>query len=578
MSLLKTILDVHLQLVAKEKTISRTTLLFVVRDYIGVTPVESLRATVMGDLERIWTGLRKPEALEGIEMEAVLGFAFAFLPHKILKPSQFDEAVSLLAGRFNAGEDSLFPSTPSDKIVPADGLSFYMRSIWEKIVDNKDLDLPNQQELLAQYRCDELATEAFQSMATAAEPLLSKKAQFNAGFGAACNLLKQDCLGVFSGVAYRYATEVFQRKLLELAQRIDAFLYPAFTAQLQSLKTSLMGAFERSTKELLAKKDLKASAFAKAVCESSETLLAEFEAKATSAILNGSNWSTSDFARELADELQLLSSKAKEQRCHQELDKATAKANTHLIESCSVEKLSCDEPASLVQGVVAEILGEAKEGFEELRTADLLTTSQQSEQMSSFTSSLKVMLKGHVLAEANIKAVVRQIFEEAFRYDEAGRPRVWSAADNLDAAFDAAKDKAMAALDQLQRLQIGDEALEILDGKRHDALSASLSRHFETVFLDAKRSTLTQATSIPPWIYLLILFLGWNEFMAVLHNPLYLVLAILALSAWFLTGALGVRGMLEAQVRAQLTQVYNAVFSGEGTSTSSPTLKTKANQ
>lgn len=577
MSLLKTILDVHLQLVAKEKSISRTTLLFVVRDYIGVTPVESLRATVMGDLERIWAGLRKPEALEAIEMEAVLGFAFAFLPHKILKPSQFDEAVSLLGERFSGGEDSLFPSETSDKIVPADGLSFYMRSIWEKIVDNKDLDLPNQQELLAQYRCDELATEAFLAMTTAAEPLLAKKAQFDAGFGAACNALKQDCLGAFSGAAYRYATEVFQRKLLELAQRIDAFLYPAFTAQLQCLKASQISSFDKTIKGLLSDKDgVKASAFATAIAEANAALLMEFEAKATSAILNGSNWSVSDFSRELADELELLSNKAKEQRCHQELDRATAKASTRLIEACTAEKLSCEEPAALIQSVVEEILGDAKEAFEELHKADLLTSNQQTEQLLSFTNSLKAMLKGQVLAEASIKAVTRQIFEEAFRYDEAGRPRVWSAADNLDAAFDAAKDKAMAALDQLTKVEIASESLEILDEKRQDALIASLSRHFETVFLDAKRSTLTQATSIPPWIYLLILFLGWNEFMAVLHNPLYLVLAILALSAWFLTGALGVRGMLEAQVRAQLTQVYNAVFT-DSTAASSPKLKAKAN-
>lgn len=34
----------------------------------------------------------------------------------------------------------------------------YASSIWDKVLTNKDLDLPTQQELLAQYRCDEISS------------------------------------------------------------------------------------------------------------------------------------------------------------------------------------------------------------------------------------------------------------------------------------------------------------------------------------------------------------------------------------------------------------------------------------
>jgi hypothetical protein len=43
------------------------------------------------------------------------------------------------------------------KRIPADGYHIYASSIWDKVLTNKDLDLPTQQELLAQYRCDEIA-------------------------------------------------------------------------------------------------------------------------------------------------------------------------------------------------------------------------------------------------------------------------------------------------------------------------------------------------------------------------------------------------------------------------------------
>ena len=35
-----------------------------------------------------------------------------------------------------------------------------MAGIWEQVLANKDLDLPTQQELLAQFRCDEIASAA----------------------------------------------------------------------------------------------------------------------------------------------------------------------------------------------------------------------------------------------------------------------------------------------------------------------------------------------------------------------------------------------------------------------------------
>jgi len=40
-------------------------------------------------------------------------------------------------------------------------LHVYAAAIWEKIITNKDLDLPTQQELLAQFRCEEIANAAF---------------------------------------------------------------------------------------------------------------------------------------------------------------------------------------------------------------------------------------------------------------------------------------------------------------------------------------------------------------------------------------------------------------------------------
>lgn len=60
--------------------------------------------------------------------------------------------------RFNDPKDPNYVFRPQyHKRIPADGYHMYASGIWDKILSNKDLDLPTQQELLAQYRCDEIS-------------------------------------------------------------------------------------------------------------------------------------------------------------------------------------------------------------------------------------------------------------------------------------------------------------------------------------------------------------------------------------------------------------------------------------
>lgn len=44
-------------------------------------------------------------------------------------------------------------------------------------------------------------------------------------------------------------------------------------------------------------------------------------------------------------------------------------------------------------------------------------------------------------SEATVINTLRTTFEERFRYDEAGLPRVWKPDDDIEAAFKKAKDE-----------------------------------------------------------------------------------------------------------------------------------------
>ncbi|OMJ12479.1 Protein SEY1, partial [Smittium culicis] len=57
-------------------------------------------------------------------------------------------------------------------------------------------------------------------------------------------------------------------------------------------------------------------------------------------------------------------------------------------------------------------------------------------------------------------------------------------------------------------------------------LSKRAIREVDLLFLDAKRSVVSQSSQVPLWMIGLCIVLGWNEAMAVIFNPIYLVLLI----------------------------------------------------
>jgi hypothetical protein len=47
------------------------------------------------------------------------------------------------------------------------------------------------------------------------------------------------------------------------------------------------------------------------------------------------------------------------------------------------------------------------------------------------------------------------------------------------------------------------------------------------LYQEAQRSTTQSVANIPPWFFILLVVLGWNEIWMVLTNPLYLILVVL---------------------------------------------------
>jgi protein SEY1 len=77
------------------------------------------------------------------------------LPHKIYEEEKFYEKAKELRDRFDSkAKDSLFPTLGAEgKNVPMDGLALFVGHTWEKIRDQKELNLPDQRIMVASLRC-----------------------------------------------------------------------------------------------------------------------------------------------------------------------------------------------------------------------------------------------------------------------------------------------------------------------------------------------------------------------------------------------------------------------------------------
>jgi len=143
---------------------------------------------------------------------------------------------------------------------------------------------------------------------------------------------------------------------------------------------------------------------------------------------------------------------------------------------------------------------------------------------------------------------LRAYFEERFRYDEQGVPRVWKPDDDIDGAFKKAKDITLDLISLYARIaprdpelaytppEDGEDAapgLVVFSETKALELGARFRREADAHYVEAKRSTVAGIAQIPYWIYGVLVVLGWNEAMLVIFNPLYFtMLLILAAGAW----------------------------------------------
>lgn len=592
MGLLKTVFEVNLSLFGKAKLQNndhKVLLLFVIRDHLGVTPMESLAATITQDLLRIWEGLNKPVDVAHLAFDDFFDLAFHTLSHKVLQNEKFLDDVRLLGNKFldTSSESFLFkPNYHHD--IPIEGWTMYAENCWDQIDHNKDLDLPTQQILVAKFKCDEVAAQCFEEFAKVSHELKNIAVTATQSTepidykdtGLGFQDMKQSVLEDYDLGASKYNKSVYQQKRASLAEKIDSTLQDVFAIYAKHLVTTSLKAVSAG----LSRKT-RSGTFVEAMEKLKQSSAHDFLQSLALISLDGA-LDTRPFEKEYLAELEQLVSKQQIVELNSILSKALKKLNNGLS-TCFVEELA--NPSELTWDHILEkfqalsksalLKYETEEGDYDFRLGTLPSMNKRALKTFDFKSwELLDDLIHKYISKDNLLNILKDRFDDKFRYDENGVPRLYQNTKELEGSFSESKTHALKAFPILTvaRLSDGTEVIpkydvrdkklkrqyetvreekeaeeededewdseddenqrafaELLSESEKAEVMAKFKREMDAKFVETKRSIMQHVTQIPYYIYIVILVLGWNEFMAILRNPFFFTLLIMLAGATY---------------------------------------------
>lgn len=627
-------------LLTASRTIPKSLLFFVIRDHLGTTPLRNLQTTLLQDLSKLWSSISKPSGLENSRIEDYFDFAFVALPHKILQPEKFESEVEKLSTRFREGYNDPKKSGLIDEAdlpvflpqyhrrIPADGFAVYAESVWDQIVNNKDLDLPTQQELLAQFRCDEISREVLIAFDEKIIPLEDKQAEdarigkptVIPDLGPAMNAARSKVLKDFETNASRYHKGVYARKKAELESKVDTRLKALFQKQLSAAHKSGVETFSNAVSAAVKSGQKKGAAydFAQIVETEKKEALIKFESDGQALMVQGAPWS--NFQHELTlyrKDLDEVSARLRKEEMRRLATRVERWVRSRLDESIGLEfnKIGTgrggsgapehgERPASekdlwdRVWAIFTETVQAAEKRFTERAvsfdaSADEVEVGLWRLRRKSW-GVLRAKIDEEVM-EGNILLKLRENFEDKFRYDEHGVPRIWRPTDDIEGLYTKARESTITLIPLLSRFRlsktsapppldawIGDppasvspadeddltpiggvdedegksleEEMTILSDAKQADLLVRFKKTADGVYVEAKRSAIGGMTQVPLYFYGLLLALGWNEIMTVLRNPIYFIFLILMGVGAYVTYTLNLWGPMARMADAASKQ------------------------
>ncbi|PWA80944.1 protein ROOT HAIR DEFECTIVE 3 [Artemisia annua] len=502
--LLKTVFQVMLRLFSPRKT----TLMFVIRDKTK-TPLENLEPVLREDIQKIWDSVPKPEAHKHTPLSEFFNVQVVALSSYEEKEEQFKEQVASLRQKFF---HSIAPGgLAGDRrgVVPASGFSFSAQQIWKVIKENKDLDLPAHKVMVATVRCEEIANEKYSSFV---------------------------------------ANELVQ---------------PAYQLMLEHIRSGTLANFKKALSDALNS----GQGFAAAARDCINKFTKLFDEQCQDAVIKQAKWDSAKVKDKFSRDLDSHIAEVRTTK----LSELTALYESKLKEALygPVEALlegASDDTWPAIRKLLSRETEKAVSEFSFALSGFEMDEKDKEDMISKLKNYGRVVVEEKTREEAaKVLYRMKERFTSLFNHDNDSMPRVWSGKEDIRAITKTARSSSLKLLSVLAAIRLDEETdtigdtlvLTLVDPKKDTGKSTSdplASSTWEEVpvtktlitpvqckslwnqFQRETEYTITQAIASqeankrnnnwlpPPWAIAAMVVLGFNEFMTLLRNPLWLLI------------------------------------------------------
>ncbi|TVU34204.1 hypothetical protein EJB05_16035 [Eragrostis curvula] len=499
------------------------------------TPLENLEPILREDIQKIWDGVPKPHAHKETPLSEFFNVQVVALSSYEEKEELFKAQVSDLRDRF---QHSIAPGgLAGDRrgVVPASGFSFSSQQFWKVIKENKDLDLPAHKVMVATVRCEEIGNEKVASFTADEEWQQFEEA------------VQHDYVPGYDMEAIYFDEGVRSSKKQQLESKLLQLVNPAYQSLLGHLRTRILEGFKESFDKALEKEG-----FAIAARDCTQAFLEKFDKGSEDAAIQQVKWDPSKVKDKLKRDME----------AHAQLTKALAEPVEALLDSAG------DDTWPAIRKLLQRETKAAVSGLESALTTYELDEATEKELLVKLENHGRNVVESKAKEEAGRVLIrMKDRFSTLFSRDADSMPRVWTGKEDIKAITKTARSASMKLLSTVAAIRLDEDgdnientlSLALVDSVKPGTTDRSIqsfdplaSSSWERVpeektlitpvqcknlwrqFKAETEYTVTQAIAAqeankrnnnwlpPPWALAAMAILGFNEFMTLLRNPLYL--------------------------------------------------------
>jgi hypothetical protein len=401
-----------------------------------------------------------------------------------------------------------------------------------------------------------------------------------ADLGATGLAARSKAIQAFEIEASRYHKGVYTRKRAELESKIDTRLKALYIGQLTAVHKAGVKSFSEAVGNAVKAGQKKGATyeFAEIVDREKQAAMERFETEAKSLAIQDLAWTNFKQPYTLfGKELDEVSARLRKEEMRRLATRVERWVRSRLGESVGLEfnKLGSGRGGSgapeegekpptekdvwdRIWNLFTVIVTEAETRFRE--RAQSFNASEDEKDVGLWRlrrkswAALRARVDDEVM-EGNILLKLRENFEDKFRYDEAGVPRIWRPTDDIEGAYTKARESTLTLIPLLSRFRLAEtyappplpdwignapagvvpedeedltpiggvdeeegksleEEMTVLSEAKRQDLVVRFKKTADGVYVEAKRSAIGGVAQVPLYFYGLLLALGWNEIIA----------------------------------------------------------------